>query len=169
MPDRPTPDTPHTSIEPAEELWRCPAHGVLEPHKLSRGWGTGEPGEYGTCPVMLDEDTGCGEVLERPPIALAEQDLPALSLGADQVAKLEKIIARVDRHGQVVSVTCLSGSVSTSETDARFDAEGDPDGDLYEPSDLSGDGEAGLREAQADRPADKLRTLKDEVLGQEKP
>ncbi|HEV7482590.1 MAG TPA: hypothetical protein VGO13_05780 [Solirubrobacterales bacterium] len=118
---------------------------------------------------MLDEDTGCGEVLERPPIALAEQDLPALSLGADQVAKLEKIIARVDRHGQVVSVTCLSGSVSTSETDARFDAEGDPDGDLYEPSDLSGDGEAGLREAQADRPADKLRTLKDEVLGQEKP
>jgi hypothetical protein len=47
------------------ELWRCPEHGVLEPHKLSPGWGSGEPGEYGTCPVMLDEDSGCGQVLEQ--------------------------------------------------------------------------------------------------------
>lgn len=48
-----------------EGLWRCPKHGVLQPEKLAHNWGEGEPGEYGHCPVMEDEDTGCGRKLER--------------------------------------------------------------------------------------------------------
>ncbi len=89
------------SREDGEELWRCPVHGVLEPHKLSgRGWGTGEPGEYGTCPVMLDEDSGCGQVLERPPIALS---------GVDQGLLKGIRLARAELHRQRFSAEDVVG------------------------------------------------------------
>jgi hypothetical protein len=51
---------------------------------------------------MLDEDSGCGEVLERPPIALAEQDHPALSLGPDDAAFLEEVARSIDGAPELV-------------------------------------------------------------------
>lgn len=86
MPDRPTRDTPHTSIEPEAGGKRLHAAFALalNTHLADDERGVGIADDWDALPRQ-DQEAWI-EV-----VALAEQDLPALSLGRKQVAKLEEI------------------------------------------------------------------------------
>lgn len=120
----PTPELHGIMSQP--KLWRCPKHGPLEPHRFASEWGSGEPGEYGTCPVMEDEDTGCGRTMEPVP---ASPTPPALD--AEERERLEKELKGLILHYERRAREAYSESRHPApETPEEGHAEGE--GDAYE-------------------------------------
>jgi hypothetical protein len=59
-------------LKPLKDVWRCPVHGLVEPLQISPNYGTGDPDEWGTCPLdLLEEGEVCGERMQ--PVDIYEE------------------------------------------------------------------------------------------------